>query len=45
MDDLVFWAWDFDTSLNISANTEKALLLKQLLMKAQASVLIISQNF
>ena len=41
MDDLVLWAWDSNTSLNPSAYTEKVLLLKQLLIKAQASMLTI----
>ena len=45
MVNLVLWAWDSDISLNLSAKTEKVLLLKQLLMKAQASMLIISLNF
>ena len=38
-------AQNSDISLNVSSNTEKVLLLKQLAIKAQASMLIISQNF
>ena len=38
-------AQNSDISLNLSSNTGKVLLLKQLAIKAQASMLIISQNF
>ena len=41
MDDLVLWTWDSNTSLNPSVYTEKVLLFKQLLIKAQASILTI----
>ena len=45
LDDLVLGAWGSNTSLNLSEKTEKVLLLKQLLIKAQALMLIISQIF